>query len=85
MARHIIQLPQRKTHEYSPKNDAKFKNDVIFPRSTHQNHAKPKLFAPNIVPESTRLRPSYRIVGIENCAPSLIPLGQRAVTVLVLV
>lgn len=29
--------------------------------------------------------PLQRIVGIENCAPSLMPLGQRAVTVLVLV
>ena len=28
---------------------------------------------------------AYRIVGMENCAPSFVPDGQREVTVLVLV
>jgi hypothetical protein len=33
----------------------------------------------------TRGRRRYRIVGMENWAPSLMPDGQRAVTVFVLV
>ena len=49
------------------------------------------LFAAKSVPNSCLCRPKarhrqhHRIVGIENCAPSLMPEGQRAVTVLVLV
>ena len=38
-----------------------------------------------IAPRPTRAasNPGHPIVGIENCAPSLMPEGQRAVTVLV--
>jgi hypothetical protein len=37
-----------------------------------------------IIPPAAPLVPQF-MVGIENCAPSLMPDGQRAVTVLVLV
>jgi hypothetical protein len=48
-------------------------------RNMHMNSAKVKK------KRQFRLRNSYRIVGITNSAPSLIPLGQRLVTVFVFV
>ena len=48
-------------------------------------HPEAGAIGPPIARRSRKPRARQRMVGIENCAPSLMPDGQRAVTVLVCV